>query len=121
LNEPDAFPSGDLVLKRMAGGCTSTELERRSEPWRPWRAYAVMLLWQSARDFDAQQRRTRHAHVEVSLHPRRSRDRGIAAAGGGQQLPYVRHDCRHMLNCGKGALCLATELSLLLRCSSDGR
>ena len=58
LNEPDAFPSGDLVLKRMAGGCTSPELDRRSEPWRPWRAYAVMLLWQSARDLDEHQRRT---------------------------------------------------------------
>jgi AraC family transcriptional regulator of adaptative response / DNA-3-methyladenine glycosylase II len=50
LNEPDAFLSGDLVLKRMAGGCTAQALERRSEAWRPWRAYAVMLLWQSARD-----------------------------------------------------------------------
>ena len=50
LNEPDAFLSGDLVLKRMAGGCTSPELDRRSAAWRPWRAYAVMLLWQAARD-----------------------------------------------------------------------
>jgi AraC family transcriptional regulator of adaptative response / DNA-3-methyladenine glycosylase II len=50
LNEPNAFPSGDLVLKRMAGGCTAAVLERRSEAWRPWRAYAVMLLWQAARD-----------------------------------------------------------------------
>lgn len=50
LNEPDAFPSGDLVLKRMAGGCTAAVLERRSQAWRPWRAYAVMLLWQAARD-----------------------------------------------------------------------
>ena len=52
LNEPDAFPSGDLVLRRMAGGCSARELERRSEPWRPWRAYAVMLLWQAASDRD---------------------------------------------------------------------
>ncbi len=49
LNEPDAFPSGDLVLRRMAGDCSARELERRSEAWRPWRAYAVMLLWQAAR------------------------------------------------------------------------
>jgi AraC family transcriptional regulator, regulatory protein of adaptative response / DNA-3-methyladenine glycosylase II len=48
LGEPDAFPSGDLVLRRMAGGCTARELDARSEAWRPWRAYAVMLLWQSA-------------------------------------------------------------------------
>lgn len=46
--EPDAFPSSDLVLRRAAGGCTAKELERRSLAWRPWRSYAVMLLWQSA-------------------------------------------------------------------------
>ncbi len=45
--EPDAFPSGDLVLRRAAGGCTAKELDRRSQAWRPWRSYAVMLLWQS--------------------------------------------------------------------------
>ncbi len=50
LTEPDAFPSGDLVLRRMAGDCSARELERRSEAWRPWRAYAVMLLWQAATD-----------------------------------------------------------------------
>ena len=54
LNEPDAFPSGDLVLRRMAGDCSARELERRSEAWRPWRAYAVMLLWQAAKDRDQQ-------------------------------------------------------------------
>lgn len=50
LNEPDAFPSGDLVLRRIAGGLSARELEVRAEPWRPWRSYAVMLLWQSAVD-----------------------------------------------------------------------
>ena len=70
LNEPDAFPSGDLVLRRMAGGCSPRELERRSEAWRPWRAYAVMLLWQAARDLDEQTRRTRHAHVDTHLRRR---------------------------------------------------
>jgi AraC family transcriptional regulator, regulatory protein of adaptative response / DNA-3-methyladenine glycosylase II len=70
LNEPDAFPSGDLVLRQMAGGCSARELERRSEAWRPWRAYAVMLLWQSARDRDEHTRRTRHAHVDTHLRGR---------------------------------------------------
>jgi AraC family transcriptional regulator of adaptative response / DNA-3-methyladenine glycosylase II len=50
FGEPDAFPSGDLVLRRAAGDCTARELERTSEAWRPWRAYAVMLLWQNATD-----------------------------------------------------------------------
>jgi AraC family transcriptional regulator of adaptative response / DNA-3-methyladenine glycosylase II len=48
LAEPDAFPSGDLVLRRVSGNLTARELDRRSESWRPWRAYAVMLLWQDA-------------------------------------------------------------------------
>jgi AraC family transcriptional regulator of adaptative response / DNA-3-methyladenine glycosylase II len=48
LGEPDAFPSGDLVLRRGAGAASPRELERRAEAWRPWRAYAVMLLWPRA-------------------------------------------------------------------------
>jgi AraC family transcriptional regulator of adaptative response / DNA-3-methyladenine glycosylase II len=48
LNEPDAFPSGDLVLRRMAGVATSRALDARSLAWSPWRAYAAVLLWQSA-------------------------------------------------------------------------
>ncbi|MEO7156453.1 MAG: AlkA N-terminal domain-containing protein [Vicinamibacterales bacterium] len=82
LNEPDAFPSGDLVLRRMAGDCSARALERRSQAWRPWRAYAVMLLWQAARDLDEHTRRTRHAHVD-SHHPRPARGRRLAAAGAG--------------------------------------
>jgi 3-methyladenine DNA glycosylase/8-oxoguanine DNA glycosylase len=45
LKNADAFPSGDLVLRRRGGNCTARVLERRSQKWRPWRAYAVMLLW----------------------------------------------------------------------------
>lgn len=48
LGEPDAFPCGDLVLRSAAGHLSARELDRRSERWRPWRAYAVMLLWQTA-------------------------------------------------------------------------
>lgn len=50
LKTSDAFPSGDLVLRRMAGDCSARELDRLSERWRPWRAYAVMLLWRAARE-----------------------------------------------------------------------
>ena len=44
LRYPDAFPKTDLVLKRA--------LQRRGgkaapERWRPWRAYAALLLWKS--------------------------------------------------------------------------
>jgi AraC family transcriptional regulator of adaptative response / DNA-3-methyladenine glycosylase II len=50
FGEPDAFLASDLVLRRVAGTGNARELERRSALWRPWRAYAVMLLWQSAID-----------------------------------------------------------------------
>jgi AraC family transcriptional regulator of adaptative response / DNA-3-methyladenine glycosylase II len=50
LRDPDAFPSGDLGLRQRLGNCTARELERRSQQWRPWRAYAAMLVWQGMRE-----------------------------------------------------------------------
>jgi AraC family transcriptional regulator of adaptative response / DNA-3-methyladenine glycosylase II len=46
LADPDAFPAGDLVL-RKAAHCTEKELTQRAEAWRPWRAYAAVHLWRS--------------------------------------------------------------------------
>ena len=45
LGEPDAFPAGDLGLLHTLNLTNSRELVRRSEAWRPWRAYATMYLW----------------------------------------------------------------------------
>ena len=52
LAHPDAFPAGDLVLQKVMAAELGTsarlseaELTRRSQAWRPWRAYAVMQLW----------------------------------------------------------------------------
>ncbi len=45
LGDRDAFPSGDLILRRAAGNLSASQLERRAEVWRPWRAYAVLHLW----------------------------------------------------------------------------
>jgi len=45
FGEPDAFPAGDLILRRAAGNLTEAQLEVRSEAWRPWRAYAAIGLW----------------------------------------------------------------------------
>ena len=44
---PDAFPAGDLALRRAAGGLTEARLRAASERWRPWRAYAAHHLWGS--------------------------------------------------------------------------
>ncbi len=47
LQWPDAFPSGDLVLRRVAG-MNESHLRARSETWRPWRSYAAHYLWSMA-------------------------------------------------------------------------
>jgi AraC family transcriptional regulator, regulatory protein of adaptative response / DNA-3-methyladenine glycosylase II len=67
LSDPDACPSGDLALLRATGMKTTTELERHSERWRPWRAYAAMHLWQGGHDV---------------LHLDEKPDRRAAAGGG---------------------------------------
>jgi AraC family transcriptional regulator of adaptative response / DNA-3-methyladenine glycosylase II len=48
LREPDAFPASDLGLLRALDLKNPRDLERRAEAWRPWRAYAVMYLWNVA-------------------------------------------------------------------------
>jgi AraC family transcriptional regulator of adaptative response / DNA-3-methyladenine glycosylase II len=49
LNEPDALPSGDLVLRRVVGSggepLSLIGVQEHAESWRPWRSYAVMYLW----------------------------------------------------------------------------
>ena len=50
LRDPDAFPSGDLALRRAfeqlgSRKCNEKELLEHATGWRPWRAYAVMHLW----------------------------------------------------------------------------
>ena len=46
LGFPDAFPAGDLGLRKALGGVSTAECEARAEGWRPWRAYAAAHLWQ---------------------------------------------------------------------------
>jgi AraC family transcriptional regulator of adaptative response / DNA-3-methyladenine glycosylase II len=49
LGEPDAFPSGDLVLRQRLGTkqapIAQRALAERAEAWRPWRGYAALWLW----------------------------------------------------------------------------
>jgi AraC family transcriptional regulator of adaptative response / DNA-3-methyladenine glycosylase II len=47
LQWPDAFPSGDLVL-RKAAALNESQLRSRAEAWRPWRSYAAHYLWSMA-------------------------------------------------------------------------
>jgi AraC family transcriptional regulator, regulatory protein of adaptative response / DNA-3-methyladenine glycosylase II len=65
LAEPDAFPAGDLGLRRSAGRggpiLTAGELDRMAEAWRPWRACAAMYLWTDDRLGRPSPRRRRDA------------------------------------------------------------
>jgi AraC family transcriptional regulator of adaptative response / DNA-3-methyladenine glycosylase II len=47
LRWPDAFPAGDLILQRRVGVTSARAAEERAKPWQPWRAYAVIHLWQA--------------------------------------------------------------------------
>lgn len=50
LRHPDAFPAGDIGLRKALGGGAAVPpvaAESASLRWRPWRAYAAALLWQS--------------------------------------------------------------------------
>jgi AraC family transcriptional regulator of adaptative response / DNA-3-methyladenine glycosylase II len=46
----DAFPAGDLGLRKAMGGITEVALRGAAERWRPWRAYAAQHLWASLGD-----------------------------------------------------------------------
>jgi len=53
LKDADAFPASDLgLISAIAypARMTPAELRARAEQWRPWRAYAAMLLWGSLPD-----------------------------------------------------------------------
>jgi AraC family transcriptional regulator of adaptative response / DNA-3-methyladenine glycosylase II len=44
---PDAFPHTDLGVMRALGERNPGRVLAAGEAWRPWRAYAVMHLWNS--------------------------------------------------------------------------
>ncbi|MET0737506.1 MAG: 3-methyladenine DNA glycosylase 2, partial [Acidimicrobiales bacterium] len=48
LGEPDAFPAGDLGLRKALADRrvpSARDIEARAEAWRPWRAQAAIHLW----------------------------------------------------------------------------
>ena len=49
FGDRDAFPAGDLgvrrAFERLGLEATPRAVADRAEAWRPWRAYAAMLLW----------------------------------------------------------------------------
>lgn len=47
LRWPDAFPRDDIALRNNLGGVSGARAEELSQPWRPWRSYATLHLWQA--------------------------------------------------------------------------
>jgi AraC family transcriptional regulator, regulatory protein of adaptative response / DNA-3-methyladenine glycosylase II len=47
LAYPDAFPHGDLGLRRALKVDKPAQVLQIAETWRPWRAYAAIYLWKS--------------------------------------------------------------------------
>ncbi|MGK2963724.1 MAG: DNA-3-methyladenine glycosylase 2 family protein [Gemmatimonadaceae bacterium] len=45
LRSPDAFPAGDLIIRKNLGGVTAARAEEMSLAWSPWRSYATLHLW----------------------------------------------------------------------------
>ena len=43
--DPNAFPAGDLVVRKILGSDNIEELEQMSLNWQPWRSYATIYLW----------------------------------------------------------------------------
>ena len=52
LRWPDAFPSGDVALHKILGvqglKAPARLAETASQPWKPWRSYAVIRTWSGA-------------------------------------------------------------------------
>lgn len=43
LADPDAFPKGDLIIKRVL-----SVMNFAHEPWSPWRAYLCLWIWKNS-------------------------------------------------------------------------
>jgi AraC family transcriptional regulator of adaptative response / DNA-3-methyladenine glycosylase II len=47
---PDAFAASDIGVLNALGTRDVAQVLAQAEAWRPWRAYAVMGLWQTLED-----------------------------------------------------------------------
>lgn len=46
FNHTDAFLESDYGVKKVFPGISPKEIRKRSETLRPWRSYAMMMIWQ---------------------------------------------------------------------------
>jgi len=50
LGWPNAFPAGDLVLRRQLGLTRPADVLAHAARWAPWRGYAAVHLWRRAEE-----------------------------------------------------------------------
>lgn len=70
FGEPDAFPAGDLGIRKALGIDSERDVLRAAEAWRPWRAYAALHLWNQPRPAAAPKKGRRSG--ETANPPRRN-------------------------------------------------
>ena len=57
--DPDAFADADWVLLKQLGQ-TAAQARKTALAWRPWRAYALMVLWASSLQWQPPDQLTRN-------------------------------------------------------------
>jgi AraC family transcriptional regulator of adaptative response / DNA-3-methyladenine glycosylase II len=87
LGEPDAFPADDPVLQRQARLYRGAQsLADVAKAWRPWRAYAALMLWRA--DAERHPGVTTTARSPISRRPRRGGDeRSVSSPDPRTNLP----------------------------------
>ena len=98
LKDPDAFPASDLGLLRAfdrpeTERMKSGELKDRAEAWRPWRAYAALLIWGSPKGAGGLCPVCLGRWLSALLAARPARRRGAGLAGYFKRLQRGRTGC----------------------------
>ena len=78
-NYPDAFLPTDYGVKLALPDMKPRELEKLSQPWRPWRSYAVMSMWSVPHEKPKKERETRSA-AAASKRAKMEKGKGKARA-----------------------------------------
>lgn len=82
FGEPDAFPAGDLGIRRALGLDAEKDVLREAEAWRPWRAYAALHLWNRTPPSAAAKKTKRRRTDETPRRNARLADRPAGARRG---------------------------------------
>jgi AraC family transcriptional regulator of adaptative response / DNA-3-methyladenine glycosylase II len=80
LGEPDAFPAGEGRLMRALNMLDVADVDRRSEVWRPWRAYAAVYLWDGSAQGELRERKKVGIGEQRTVAPTLVRNRSRAGA-----------------------------------------